>query len=120
MGKRAKLYGRAYAESLGCLKSDTTEEVGRTKLTNTKKEESLKYRGEKETSPSFPQILRKLRALPVGKLQSSFNVAGSWADMVGWKYENMKISELKINFVKIRKCDNRNYESKKSIERCAL
>ena len=28
------------------------------------------------------QILRKLRALPVGKLQSSFNVAGSWADMV--------------------------------------
>ena len=30
MGKRAKLYGRAYAESLGCLKSDTTEEVGRT------------------------------------------------------------------------------------------
>jgi len=58
MGKRAKLYGRAYAESLGCLKSDTTEE-----------------------------ILRKLRALPVGKLQSSFNVAGSWADMVPspWK-----------------------------------
>ena len=58
--------------------------------------------------------------MPVGKLQSSFNVAGSWADMVGWKYENMKISELKINFVKIRKCDNRNYESKKNIERCAL
>ena len=27
MGKRAKLYGRTYAESLGCLKSDTTEEV---------------------------------------------------------------------------------------------
>ena len=28
------------------------------------------------------QILKKLRALPVGKLQSSFNIAGSWADMV--------------------------------------
>ena len=26
--------------------------------------------------------MKKLRALPVGKLQSSFNVAGSWADMV--------------------------------------
>ena len=65
--------------------------VGLNLLTQ-KKEESLEFREEKETSPSFPQILRKLRALPVGKLQSSFNVAGSWADMVGWKYENMKIS----------------------------
>ena len=54
--------------------------------------------------------------MPVGKLQSSFNVAGSWADMVGWKYENMKISELKINFVKIRKCDNRYHEGKKNIK----
>jgi len=58
MGKQPRLYGRAYAESLGCSKSDTSQ-----------------------------QILAKLRALPVGKLQSSFNVAGSWADMVPspWK-----------------------------------
>ena len=28
--------------------------------------------------------MKKLRALPVGKLQSSFNVAGSWADMVSF------------------------------------
>ena len=37
MGKRAKLYGRAYAESLGCLKSDTTEEVEYENLISEKK-----------------------------------------------------------------------------------
>lgn len=58
MGKQPKLYARTYAESLGCESSDTSE-----------------------------QILEKLRALPVAKLQSSFNIAGSWADMVPspWK-----------------------------------
>ena len=58
MGKRAALYSRTYAESLGCDPGDTSEE-----------------------------ILAKLRALSVAKLQSSFNIAGSWADMVPspWK-----------------------------------
>ena len=58
MGKRPKLYARTYAESLGC-----------------------------ETSDSSEQVLEKLQALPVGKLQSNFNMAGSWADMVPspWK-----------------------------------
>ena len=40
------------------------------------------------------QILRKLRALPVGKLQSSFNVAGSWADMVTFFF----LQKFKQNF----------------------
>jgi len=58
MGKQPRLYARTYAESLGC-----------------------------ETSDSSEQVLEKLQALPVAKLQSNFNMAGSWADMVPspWK-----------------------------------
>lgn len=58
MGKRPRLYARAYAEALGCDPGDSSE-----------------------------KILEKLRSIPVGKLQSFFNVAGSWADMVPspWK-----------------------------------
>ena len=58
MGKKPSLYARTYAESLGCGASDSSQE-----------------------------ILDKLRQLPVSKLQSSFNIAGSWADMVPspWK-----------------------------------
>jgi len=58
MGKQPKLYARTYAESLGCESSDSSE-----------------------------KILEKLRSLPVAKLQSKFNIAGSWADMVPspWK-----------------------------------
>ena len=58
MGKRAALYARTYAESLGCGAGDSSE-----------------------------QLVEKLRQLPVAKLQSSFNIAGSWADMVPspWK-----------------------------------
>ena len=59
MGKTPSLYGRKYAESLGCC----------------------------DPGDSSHQIRDKLRQLPVSKLQSSFNVAGSWADMVPspWK-----------------------------------
>jgi len=58
MGKRPKLYARTYALSLGCDTSDSSQEV-----------------------------VDKLRNLPVAKLQSNFNIAGSWADMVPspWK-----------------------------------
>ena len=54
MGKKPALYARAYAESLGCFELGDTSD----------------------------QVLDKLRALPVQKLQSNFNIAGSWADMV--------------------------------------
>ena len=59
MGKKPALYARTYAESLGCCDPDDTSET----------------------------IIKKLRQLPVAKLQSSFNIAGSWADMVPspWK-----------------------------------
>jgi len=58
MGKRPKLYARTYALSLGC-----------------------------DTSDSSQAVVDKLRNLPVAKLQSNFNIAGSWADMVPspWK-----------------------------------
>ena len=58
MGKKPSLYARTYAESLGCEPEDSSE-----------------------------QIVDKLREVPVAKLQSSFNIAGSWADMVPspWK-----------------------------------
>ena len=58
MGKKPSLYARTYAESLGCEAGDSSQ-----------------------------QIVDKLRLLPVSKLQSSFNIAGSWADMVPspWK-----------------------------------
>lgn len=68
MGKGPSLYARTYAVSLGCDNGDSSEE-----------------------------ILEKLRALPVGKLQSSFNIAGSWADMVPSPWKPLVDSEWSSN-----------------------
>ena len=93
MGKRAKLYGRAYAESLGCLKSDTTEEVGRTKLTNTKKRREFKIQRRKKNITFVPTDFEEASSFARWKtsvkLQRCWQLGGhGWLEIR--KYENKR------------------------------